>query len=147
MAAADLELVRELAARDNHLAVVATARGDGSVQASLVNAGVIAHPVTDAEIVAFVTYGRVKLANLRARPRATLLFRAGWRWVAVEGRAELAGPDDRIDGFDPGRLPQLLRAVFVAAGGTHDDWDDYDRTMLRERRAAVLVAPERIYTS
>jgi hypothetical protein len=35
--------------------------------------------------------------------------------------------------------------VFVAAGGTHDDWDEYDRVMAEERRAAVLVTPTRIY--
>jgi hypothetical protein len=34
--------------------------------------------------------------------------------------------------------------VFVGAGGTHDDWDTYDRVMREERRAAVLVAPTRV---
>jgi hypothetical protein len=29
------------------------------------------------------------------------------------------------------------------AGGTHDDWDAYDRAMADERRAAVLTAPTR----
>jgi PPOX class probable F420-dependent enzyme len=147
MTAANLDLVREIAAAENHLAVVALARGDGSVHASVVNAGVIAHPVTDEETVAFVTYGRVKLATLRSRPRATVVFRAGWRWVAVEGTAEIVGPDDPLDGFEASSLPRLLRDVFIGAGGVHGDWADYDRTMVRERRAAVLVAPRRVYTS
>jgi hypothetical protein len=38
----------------------------------------------------------------------------------------------------------LLRGVFVAAGGTHQDWDEFDRVMEADRRTAVLVAPERI---
>ena len=35
-----------LGARDSGLVVVATTRADGTVQASVVNAGVMAHPVT-----------------------------------------------------------------------------------------------------
>jgi hypothetical protein len=41
----------------------------------------------------------------------------------------------------------LLRDIFKAAGGRHDDWDDYDRTMAEERRAAVLISPQRIYSN
>ncbi len=41
------------------------------------------------------------------------------------------------------RLPGLLRDVFAAAGGTHADWDEFDRVMAAERRAAVLVEPTR----
>ena len=41
----------------------------------------------------------------------------------------------------------LLQDVFRAAGGTHDDWDEYDRAMADERRAAVLIIPTRIYTN
>jgi hypothetical protein len=51
---------------------------------------------------------------------------------------------DEPGGADPEELRVLLRDVFSAAGGTHDDWDEYDRVMHTERRAAVLVTPERI---
>jgi len=44
-------------------------------------------------------------------------------------------------------VPQLLRDVFSAAGGTHDDWDEYDRVMADEDRLAVLVRPERVYSN
>ncbi|MET7764069.1 TIGR03618 family F420-dependent PPOX class oxidoreductase [Streptomyces sp. NPDC005336] len=141
----DLKDVARIAAADHNLAVVATTRADGSVQASVVNAGVTDHPVTDEPVVAFVTYGRTKLANLRARPRTALTFRAGWSWATVEGRAEIAGPDDPFDGIDGERLRLLLREIFTAAGGTHDDWAAYDRAMAEERRAAVFVHPERVY--
>lgn len=145
--AAELTAVEEIAAGDHHLAVVSTTRPDGSVQSSVVNAGIVPHPVSGDPVVGFVTYGRTKLANLRRRPRATVVFRAGWRWVAVEGRSELAGPDDPMAGTDPRTLPSLLRSVFRAAGGEHDDWDEYDRVMAAQRRAAVLVRPERIYSN
>jgi len=145
---ASLERVRELVAREHGLAVVTTPRPDGSMPASVVNAGVLDHPVTDEPVVAFVARGGAKkLANLRARPRATVVIRVGWEWAAVEGTAELVGPDDPLTGFDPDAVPELLRDVFSAAGGTHDDWDEYDRVMASERRTAVLVRPERVYSN
>jgi PPOX class probable F420-dependent enzyme len=145
---ATLEHVRDLVGRDHGLAVVVTQRADGSPQASIANAGVLAHPVRGDAVVGLVVRGDTrKHANLRRRPRATVVFRAGWEWVAVEGPVDLAGPDDPLEAFDAGRVPQLLRDVFSAAGGTHDDWDGYDRVMAAERRVAVLVASERVYSN
>ena len=144
----DVQEFAAVARRDHGLCVVSTLRAAGTIQSSLVNAGVLKHPVTGAPVAAFTTRGgSVKLVNLRARPRATLVARAGWQWAAVEGLAEIAGPDDPLPGLDQSRLPGLLRDVFTAAGGTHDDWPTYDRVMAEERRAAVLISPERVYTS
>lgn len=127
------------------LVVVSTARANGTIQSSLVNAGIIAHPATAETVLALVAVGQVKLSNLRARPQITATFRDGWHWAAVEGRAELAGPDDPQPWLDAEGLRLLLREIFTAAGGTHDDWDDYDRVMAEQRRAAVLIRPDRIY--
>ncbi len=143
----ELSDVDAIAAAEQYLAVVTTTRANGSAQASVVNAGVHRHPVSGEPAVAFVTYGRAKLSNLRRRPRATLVFRSGWRWVAVEGSVELCGPDDELPGADPSRLPELLRSVFRAAGGAHDDWEEYDRVMREQRRTAVFVRPDRIYSN
>ena len=132
---------------DRGLAIVSTVRADETIQSSLVNAGVLDHPVTGERVLGIVTYGRVKLANLRARPQLTAAFRNGWRWAAVEGRAALAGPDDPQPWLDPERLRLLLREIFTAAGGTHEDWDEYDRVMAEQRRTAVLVTPTRVYGS
>ena len=144
----DLELVRRLVAADHGLAVVATTRADGSVQASVVNAGVLDDPVTNRPVVGLVAGGSaLKLRLLRRTGRATIVFRAGWEWVAVEGAVRLIGPDDLPDGFPAERVPQLLRDVFTAAGGTHEDWDEYDRVMAAERRTAVLVEPTRVTTN
>lgn len=142
-----LEQAMQLAAREQFLAIVATSRADGTIQSSLVNAGPIPHPLTGEQTLAFVTYGSVKLGNLRARPHATLTFRSSWSYATVEGRAEIIGPEDPNPDVDAERLRVLLRDVFTAAGGSHDDWDDYDRTMVEQRRAAVLVTPTRIYGS
>ncbi|GAA4290427.1 TIGR03618 family F420-dependent PPOX class oxidoreductase [Mycobacterium paraffinicum] len=137
-----------LAAAENGLAVVSTVRADGTVQASLVNVGLLPHPESGEQVLGFTTYGKVKLANLRARPQLAVTFRKGWQWATVEGRAELVGPDDtRAWLTTDDQLRLLLREVFTAAGGTHDDWDEYDRVMARERRAVVLIAPTRVYSN
>jgi PPOX class probable F420-dependent enzyme len=142
-----LEEAAALARNERGLVIVATLRGDGTIQSSLVNAGIVPHPATGEPTLAFVTNGPVKLANLRARPQVTATFRNGWQWAAVEGHAELAGPDDPHPWLDPERLRLLLREIFSAAGGEHDDWDTYDWAMAEERRAAVLVRPDRVYTN
>jgi PPOX class probable F420-dependent enzyme len=136
-----------IGSRDKFLAVISTARADGTIQSSLVNAGVLADPDNGQQVVGFVTYGAAKLANLRARPQVTVTFRAGWEWAAVEGLARIIGPDDPAPGVDSERLRLLRREVFTAAGGTHDDWDEYDSVMAADRRAVVLVTPTRIYSN
>lgn len=143
-----LEQAVGLARGESGLAVVSTLRADATIQASLVNAGVLSHPDSGSPVLAFVTYGRVKLANLRARPALAATFRNGWQWATVEGAAELAGPDDPQPWLtDADRLRLLLREIFTAAGGTHDDWEGYDATMVEQRRTAVLVAPTRVYSN
>jgi PPOX class probable F420-dependent enzyme len=142
-----LDDVVALGRLEQFLVVVSTARADGTIQSSLVNAGVIPHPVTGDAVLALVTYGPAKLRNLRARPQITVTVRSGWQWATVEGRAELIGPDDPHPGVDPERLRLLLREVFTAAGGTHDDWDAYDAEMVEQHRTAVLITPTRVYSN
>jgi len=133
--------------RERFLAVVCTVRADGTVQASVVNAGVLPDPGIGEDVVAFVTYGQAKLRNLRARPQVSVTFRSGPEWVTVEGRAQVAGPDDPQPGIDHERLRLLRREVFTAAGGTHDDWAAYDQVMDQQRRAVALVTPTRVYSN
>jgi len=143
----DLATFTRLSLADSGLVVISTSRADGSIQSSLVNAGVLDHPVTGAPIVGTVLAGQHKVRNLRARPRVTLTAKSGWEWTTVEGTVELVGPDDPFDGVDGERLRVLLREVFTAAGGQHDDWDGYDRAMADERRVAALVSPTRVYSN
>ncbi len=144
-----LDRARELGARENGLAVVTTIRADGSMQASVVNAGVLDHPVSGNPVVAFVARGAVrKLVNLRARPDATVVFRSGWEWLAVEGEADLAGPDDVLQGFERGDVLRLLREIYAAAvGGSHEEWAELDSVMTAERHTGVLIRPARVYTN
>lgn len=142
----DLDAFARLVPLDHGLVVVSTARSDGTIQSSVVNAGVLAHPVTDRPVVGLVSMGSSKrVANLRRRPRATVVIRAGWNWAGVEGPVDLVGPDHPLEGIDSEGLRVLLRDIFTAARGTHEDWKEYDRVMAEERRVAVLVEPERTY--
>lgn len=144
-----LDLVARYGSAERWLAVLVTVRPDGEPSASVVNAAPLRHPVTGKSVVALVARGgTAKLANLRRHPRATLVFRAGWEWVAVSGPVELAGPDDFLPGLQAeDGLPPLLREIFHAAGGRHEDITQYDRAMATERRTAVLLNPERFVTN
>jgi PPOX class probable F420-dependent enzyme len=145
---ADLAAFAGLVPLDQGLCVINTMRGDGSIQSTVVNAGVLEHPLRGGQVVGLVAIGGSrKLHNLRAEARATIVARAGWRWATVEGVAEIIGPDDPHPDVDGDALRLLLRDIFRAAGGTHDDWDTYDRVMAEERRAAVLITPRRVYTN
>ena len=140
---ADLEYVRRLAAADHHLAVFAVGRPDGTVHASVVDAGVLDDPIDGSPgVAAVVAGGARKLGLLRAQGRATLVFKDGWEWAAVSGRVRLIGPDDGLDlGLD---VPETVRSVFRAAGGDHEDWEVLDRVMAAERRCAVFVRAEAV---
>ena len=94
--------------------------------------------------MAFVTRGdTVKRRNLAVNANCTVLtVQPDWRkFATIEGQAEVRGPENT----EPEELRLLLRAVFTMAGGSHDNWDEYDRVMRDEGRVAVLVTPERVY--
>ena len=142
----DLAAFTALVGGDHGLGVVSTLRPDATIQSSVVNVGVLPHPLTGEPVVALVSAGNARrLGYLRARPRATVVLRAGWQWAAAEGRVDLIGPDDPAPDIDAERLRLLLREIFTAAGGTHDDFGTYDRVMREERRTAVFVHPDRAY--
>src|SRR5215217_3543384 len=111
----DISTFAELASLDHGLCVLSTLRRDGSIQASVVSAGVLPHPLTGVPVVALVAVGGArKLHNLRADPRATIVARAGWRWAAVEGTAEMLGPDDPHPDVDSQSPRAVLRDIFRA---------------------------------
>ena len=65
-----LEDFARLVDGDHGLCVVSTLRPDGTIQSSVVNAGVLPHPVTAEQVVGLVSRGDAhRLAHLRARPK------------------------------------------------------------------------------
>jgi hypothetical protein len=133
---------------DRHLGVLVTTHPERTEpQVSVVNVGVIAHPTTGESRVAFVARPGAKLVNLRARPSATIVARAGWEWVATRGPVELSGPDDPGLGLDADEQRRLLLDIYHAAGGDHPDPDRYGEVMVAERRCAVLLRPQRFWSN
>lgn len=142
---ASLDTVRSFLTEEHGLAVVSTVQADGAVLSTVVNCGLIDHPVTHEPRVAFVSLGgAARLRHIRGGSPVTAAIRRGWNWVSVTGAAELIGPDDNAHELDPDRIRILLRDVFTAAGGDHDDWDNYDQTMRDQARTAVLITPSHI---
>lgn len=123
----------------NHQAVLTTFRVNGAAQMSIIMVGAY------RDGVAFTTTaGRAKLANLVREPRCSLLVskQDWWGYVVLQGRAKVLASDNT----DAAELRQTLRDVYrAAAGKDHPDWDDYDRAMVRDRRAAVVVIPDHVY--
>src|SRR3954452_18145815 len=114
---ADIDLIRRVGSADHGLAVVATTRSDGSVHASLVNAGVLDNPLSGEPSVGLVVRSSaLKLTYMRRSGRANVVFHHGWEWVAAEGPVTIVGPDEAVSGYDMALLPGLLRDVFAAAG-------------------------------
>jgi hypothetical protein len=145
---ADIARFRGLVGQDHGLVSVSVLRDNGSISSSVVNAGVLPHPASGEDVVGMVIRGGTKkLEWLRKRPYANVVIRAGWQWAAAEGSVELIGPADPYPGFDAEGIRILLREIFTAAGGTHEDFDAYDRVMRAEGRTAVLVRPDRVYSN
>ena len=141
----DIEEVKAYLAKENGLATISTTQADGRVLSSVVNCGVVDHPTTGVPCVALVSAGgAARLRHVRRGSQVTIAIRRGWTWRSVTGPADLIGPDDLFNGIDAEALRFLLREVFQAAGGTHDDFEEYDRVMAEEGRIAVFVAPDRI---
>ena len=64
--------------------------------------------------------------------------------MVLEGRAELI--DDENTGAEELRV--ALRDVYrSAAHKEHPNWEEFDEVMKAERRAVVIVVPERVYGS
>lgn len=123
---------------EQHSSVVTSVAPSGAAQSTIVRAG----PYEGQ--MAFVVRGdTTKLRNLALNPNCTVLtVTPDWRkYATIEGQASLHTPDNT----EAEELRLLLRAVFAAAGGTHDNWDEFDRVMKDEGRAAVLVTPDRVY--
>ena len=114
--------------------------------------------VRDARRWASTTPGRLRVLSLEIAVVSTALVAIGagtllTAMVTVNGIRQHTVPAimsmQHVHAWlaDADQLRLLLREVFTSAGGTHDNWDEYDRVMADERRTAVLITPERLYTS
>ena len=123
----------------NHEAVVVTRRRSSAAQMSIVTCGPY-----DGGVAFTTTADRAKLPNLTRDLRCSILVaKPDWSgYVVIEGEADIR----YADRTDPEELRLALRDVYRAASGReHPDWDGYDRVMVADRRAAIIVRPRHIY--
>ena len=141
----DLSDVRQFLSEETGLATISTTQSDGRVLSSVVNCGVFDHPITGTPQVAMVSRGNAaRIGHIRRGSEVTVSVRRGWSWVAATGPAETFGPDDLGPTMDADSLRIMLRDIFTACGGTHDNWEEYDQAMVDDGRVAVFISPDRI---
>jgi PPOX class probable F420-dependent enzyme len=115
--------------REQHRAVLATMRADGTPQMSPVLVAVD----DEGRVLVSSRETAIKVRNLRRDPRSWLcVLPDGFfgRWVQVEGRTELVPLPAAMDG-----LVDYYRRV----SGEHDDWDGYRTAMQREQRVLLRI--------
>ncbi|QZT62680.1 PPOX class F420-dependent oxidoreductase [Mycolicibacterium austroafricanum] len=119
--------------RPRHRMVLTTYRADGSLQSSPVSGGVDA----EGRIVIATYPQRAKTANLRRRPRASVVVLSDefdGPYVQVDGDAEVV---DLPEALEP--LVEYFRAI----AGEHPDWDEYRQAMVDQRKCLIRVTPQR----
>jgi PPOX class probable F420-dependent enzyme len=135
-----MEIDRALeAARATHQSVLTTLRKDGRPQLSNVLHGV----GEDGMIRISTTADRAKYANLRRTPWAALHVNGEsfWSYAVLEADVELSEVATETDDATVDELVDLYRSL----SGEHDDWDDYRRAMVSDRRVVVRLRPTRAY--
>jgi len=125
--------------RAHRQSVLTTIRANGRPQLS----NVMHHTFEDGTIGISITADRAKYHNLVREPWAALHVTQDdfYAYVVIEADVELspvaAEPDDEaVEG-----LVELYRAMV----GEHDDWDDYRRAMVEDKRVLVRLRPTRSY--
>ena len=141
----DIETFSNYLLEETGLATVSTTQIDGRILSTVVNCGMIEHPITGDTCVAFVSSSNAaRLKHIERGSQVTVSVRRGWVWSSVTGPADLIKPESLPEGIDSEKMRLLLREVFHAAGGVHDDLEEYDKAMAGEKRAVVCVSPDRI---
>jgi PPOX class probable F420-dependent enzyme len=128
----DLDRAREFI-RENHRAVLATRRRDGSAQLSpvLVNVDGEGRGIISSRETA------IKVKNLRRDSRAQLcVFENRWvgQWFAVDGEAEILSLPEAMD---------PLIDYYTRFTDENPDWDEYRERMRREKRVLIRIEFQR----
>jgi PPOX class probable F420-dependent enzyme len=114
----------------NHRAVMATRRRDGSPQLSPIVVGSDAH----GDLVVSSRETAVKVRNLMRDHRYDLaVFTNNFfgPWISIRGEAEVIHLPEALPG-----LEQYYRSV----SGEHPDWEEYRAAMAQERRVLLVLS-------
>ncbi|MCA1004819.1 PPOX class F420-dependent oxidoreductase [Rhodococcus hoagii] len=122
-------------------AALATVKRDGRPQLS--NVLYAWDPGTRTARVS-VTADRAKTRNAARDPRVSLHVSAPdfWSYAVLEADAELsavaADPHDAA-------VDELVDVYRAATGREHEDWEEFRRAMVEERRLVLRVRADRVY--
>ncbi|MGF7122209.1 PPOX class F420-dependent oxidoreductase [Rhodococcus sp. AG1013] len=130
----------DLVASQNR-AILATLKRDGRPQLSNI---IYAWDPESRTVRISVTADRAKTRNASRDPRVSLHVSAPdfWSYAVIEGDAELTPV-----AADPGdaTVDELIAVYRAATGGEHDDWDEFRRAMVAERRRVLRVRADHVY--
>ncbi len=130
----DLDSALAWAGERRH-AVLITLRRDGRAQSSDIVYGI------EGDVIRVsLTTDRAKTANMRRDPRVVLHITdpTGWSYVSFDATAELSDVCGQADDATADELVALYRTV---SGGEHDDWDEFRRAMVDDRRLVARIRP------
>lgn len=119
--------------RPRHHMVLTTFRAGESLQSSPVTGGLDA----DGRIVVATYPQRAKTANIRRRPRASVVVLSDefdGPYVQVDGHAEVV---DLPEAVEP------LVEYFKSVAGEHPNWEEYRKAMIDQRKCLIRVTPQR----
>jgi PPOX class probable F420-dependent enzyme len=125
--------------RDKRNGILIALKSDGRPQSSN-----IAYAVGADDVIRIsVTDGRAKTANLRRDPRASLHVNRDdfWAYVVIEADVTLTPVAQSPDDATVERLVEYYRTIV----GEHDDWDEYRRAMVDDRRLLLELHPTHAY--
>jgi PPOX class probable F420-dependent enzyme len=125
--------------RDHRRGVLVTQKQDGRPQLSN-----IAYAVGDDDVVRIsITADRAKYKNLQRTPIASLHVTRDdfYAYVVLEADVELSAVAQAPDDAAVDELVDYYRAL----AGEHDDWDDYRRAMVNDKRVVVRLRPTLAY--
>jgi PPOX class probable F420-dependent enzyme len=115
--------------KQNHRAVLATRRRDGTPQLSPV-----VFALDDEGRLLFSTPATTaKAKNVRRDPRVSVCVlndRFFGDWAQVDGQASVIEMPDALP---------VLRQVYRAISGEHPDWEEFDRDMVAQGRVVLAV--------
>jgi PPOX class probable F420-dependent enzyme len=128
----DLDRARDFI-RENHRAVLATRRRDGTVQLG----PVLVNLDGDGRAIISSRETAIKVGNLRRDPFAQLCVMNDafyGDWIAADGRAEVLSLPEAMD---------PLIDYYKRFPDENPDWDDYRERMRREKRVLIRIELER----
>ncbi|MEQ1786925.1 MAG: PPOX class F420-dependent oxidoreductase [Acidimicrobiales bacterium] len=125
--------------RDHRQGVLVTQKRDGRPQLSN-----IIYVVDDDGVVRIsITADRAKAKNLGRAPVASLHVTRDdfYAYVVLDADVELSAVASAPDDAAVDELVELYRAM----AGEHDDWDDYRRAMVHDRRLVARLTATHAY--